>query len=152
LFYNKSPKAMIKNRFKRIFLPFIVFLIFLYPLLTFALKYCKAIFNDDIPISIEQHFTSPFSYIPLILFHLWFLFHLFLAPWRPDFAYENRRGNINHCRRSACQPGARLVALLVVLVGVSAGRAPHDCRAASKPASHFAFPERFRLLHRLGEI
>jgi hypothetical protein len=78
LFYNKSPKAMIKNRFKRIFLPFVVFLIFLYPLLTFALKYCKAIFNDDIPISIEQHFTSPFSYIPLILFHLWFLYFLFI--------------------------------------------------------------------------
>lgn len=78
LFYNKSPEQMIKNRFKRIFLPFLVFLFVLQPFNSFAVKYCLAVFNGEIPVQLGEHFSSPSSYIPFTLGHLWFLYYLFI--------------------------------------------------------------------------
>lgn len=78
LFFNKSPEQMIKNRFKRIFLPFLIFLIVLNPFTGYAFKYCKAVFDGQIPVTFAGHFSSPWSYVPFGLFHLWFLYYLFI--------------------------------------------------------------------------
>lgn len=78
LFFNKSPKQMLRNRFKRIFLPFLLFLFVLNPFVTYAYKYCKAVFNEEIPVALSTHFSSLWSYIPFGLFHLWFLYYLFI--------------------------------------------------------------------------
>ena len=79
LFFNKSPKQMLKNRFKRIFLPFVVFLVLLNPFILFAFNYCKAVFNGNPPLSFSKHFLSLWSYIPFSLYHLWFLYYLFIV-------------------------------------------------------------------------
>lgn len=78
LFLNKSPEQMLLNRFKRIFLPFLVFLILLRPLLSYAFKYCSAVFEGEVPITFIAHFSSLGSYIPYHLSHLWFLYYLFI--------------------------------------------------------------------------
>jgi len=82
LFYDRSPMQMIKNRFKRIFLPFIIFILLLTPIATIAIKYSKAIFNNNyiIHTSIIEVFGSikPFMFIPFSTMHLWFLYYLML--------------------------------------------------------------------------
>ena len=78
LFYKKSPEEMIKNRFRRIFLPFVVFLFVLQPLISYAFKYSNAVFNGEIPISLSKHFSSIWSYVPFTLGHLWFLYYLLI--------------------------------------------------------------------------
>jgi glucan biosynthesis protein C len=78
LFYDKSPEQMLKNRFKRIFLPFLIFLIVLNPFIMYAFKYCAAVFEGQIPIPLGEHFSSLWSYIPFGLFHLWFLYYLYI--------------------------------------------------------------------------
>lgn len=78
LFYNKGPGHMLKNRFKRIFLPFLVFLVVLNPFMRYAFKYCSAIFDGEIPVTIAGHFSSLWTYVPFGLFHLWFLYYLFI--------------------------------------------------------------------------
>lgn len=78
LYYTQGPEKMLKNRFRRIFLPFLVFLFALNPFVMYAFKYCKAVFNGETPVSSGIHFSSIWSYIPFGLFHLWFLYYLFL--------------------------------------------------------------------------
>lgn len=78
LFYNKSPEQMFKNRFRRIFLPFLIFLIVLNPFIMYAFKYCDAVFAEQVPITLGKHFSSLSSYVPFVLFHLWFLYYLFI--------------------------------------------------------------------------
>lgn len=78
LFFNKSPEQMLKNRFRRILLPFLVFLIILRPFLTFSFKYCSAIFDGETPVTFAEHFSSFRNYIPYSLSHLWFLYYLFI--------------------------------------------------------------------------
>jgi glucan biosynthesis protein C len=78
LFYNKSPNQMLKNRFRRIFLPFLVFLLLLQPVTSFAFKYYMALMNGEMPISLSKHFSNLWSYVPFSLGHLWFLYYLFI--------------------------------------------------------------------------
>jgi surface polysaccharide O-acyltransferase-like enzyme len=80
LFYNKSPKLMLKNRKKRVFFPFIVFLILLWPINAVGFTYSKMMlsgnvnaFNDALNI-----LGSPFAFIPPHTMHLWFLYYLFI--------------------------------------------------------------------------
>lgn len=78
LFFNKSPEQMVKNRFKRIFLPFLVFLFILYPVIYYAFKYSNAAFNGEIPMTLGELFSSIWNFIPFRLYHLWFLYYLSL--------------------------------------------------------------------------
>jgi glucan biosynthesis protein C len=78
LFFNKSPEQMLKNRFRRILLTVIVFLIILRPFSSFSFKYCVAIFDGEIPATFTEHFSSFENYIPYNLSHLWFLYYLFI--------------------------------------------------------------------------
>lgn len=78
LFINKSPEQMLKNRFRRILLPFLVFLFALRPFLSFSFKYCAAVFDGETPVPFTEHFSSLENYIPYNLSHLWFLYYLFI--------------------------------------------------------------------------
>lgn len=78
LFFNKGPEHMIKNRFKRIFLPFLCFLLVLRPLLVYAFKYCSAVFDGEDPMTFYELFSSIWNFVPLQLSHLWFLYYLFI--------------------------------------------------------------------------
>ncbi|WP_298520202.1 acyltransferase family protein [uncultured Kordia sp.] len=81
LFYERSPKKMIKNRIARIVFPFIVFLIILAPIVQFSFDYASQTFQGN-----EHALTNtlaPFSefnfYIPKSTSHLWFLYYLIYA-------------------------------------------------------------------------
>lgn len=78
LYYNKGPEQMLKNRARRILIPFLVFLCVLNPFIIYSFKYCNAVFNNETPITLGELFSSPWSYIPIKLFHLWFLYYLFI--------------------------------------------------------------------------
>ncbi len=78
LYFNKNPEQMIKNRFKRILIPFLVFVIVLCPFQKFAFIYCSSVFEGEVPVTLSDHFSLAGSYIPYRLSHLWFLYYLFL--------------------------------------------------------------------------
>ncbi|MDA9668971.1 acyltransferase family protein [bacterium] len=80
LFYDKNPLAMIKNRISRIILPFIVFIILLWPAIVFGFGYSMLIFSGETnPIQLIAAFFSGFDMlIPKFTFHLWFLYYLTL--------------------------------------------------------------------------
>ena len=79
LFYERKPSIMIKNRFFRVVLPFIVFIFLLWPTIIFGFGYTTLAF-----MGINNSFeliTSFFSFdllIPKYTFHLWFLYYLIL--------------------------------------------------------------------------
>ncbi|MCH2194880.1 acyltransferase family protein [Kordia sp.] len=81
LFYERSPKRMIKNRIARIVFPFILFLIILAPIVQFSFDYASLTLQGN-----EHALTTtlaPFSefnfYIPKSTSHLWFLYYLIYA-------------------------------------------------------------------------
>ncbi len=74
LFYERGLFKMIKNRVKRIILPFIVFIFSLSPILAFAFTYTKLVFEGDI----STLTLSPGIIIPRHTLHLWFLYYLSL--------------------------------------------------------------------------
>jgi hypothetical protein len=80
LFYDKNPLAMIKNRISRIILPFIVFIILLWPAIVFGFGYSMLIFSGETnPIQVIAAFFSGVDMlIPKFTFHLWFLYYLTL--------------------------------------------------------------------------
>ena len=80
LFYERKPLTMIKNRISRIVLPFIVFVILLWPIIVFTFSYTELLFDGNknaMGITLS-YFNSPFILIPESTFHLWFLFYLSL--------------------------------------------------------------------------
>ena len=76
LFYKRGRDRMIRNRVKRIFLPFVVFLVLLYPITVFALDYVKSIFSGS-PNPFQESMGLDLL-IPTFTIHLWFLYYLFL--------------------------------------------------------------------------
>jgi glucan biosynthesis protein C len=80
LFYDRGALQILKNRFSRIVLPFIVFLLILYPLCNLAREYTALIFSGS-AIASEATiatFSFPESLIPETTKHLWFLYYLIL--------------------------------------------------------------------------
>lgn len=72
LFYDRSPSTMISQRFKRIVLPFIIFLIVLHPIIYHAYDYMIQSFGlVDFP-------NVLFRWLPNITYHLWFLYYLIM--------------------------------------------------------------------------
>ena len=71
LFYERGSQAMIKNRMKRIVLPFIVFLLLLHPLIILALDFTAVSFGTSL-----SEISTSLTYLPLITYHLWFLYYL----------------------------------------------------------------------------
>lgn len=78
LFYERKPKKMIKNRIARILLPFVVFVILLWPTIIFSFSYTNAIFdgNENAFADTLSMFSNPSIFIPKATFHLWFLYYL----------------------------------------------------------------------------
>lgn len=79
LFYERSPRRMLINRFKRIVLPFIVFLFLLHPILQFTFGSAVFRFTGESDVytkawvfAVEQGFFSNNAS------HLWFLYYLAL--------------------------------------------------------------------------
>jgi hypothetical protein len=78
LFYERKPLKMLKNRTTRIVLPFLVFLILLWPTIVFSFDSTGLIFEDSTNALAETlaNFSSLGILIPQSTFHLWFLYYL----------------------------------------------------------------------------
>ncbi|MGH1339297.1 MAG: acyltransferase family protein [Aureispira sp.] len=78
LYYERSPESMLKNRFKRIVVPFIVFLLVLWPFV--AASVFAALIAFDIPFPDTGGDGSAEiglrALLPMNTFHLWFLYYL----------------------------------------------------------------------------
>lgn len=78
LFYERGPQKMMKNRFQRLVLPFVVFLFILTPFIQFAFYFSLAAM-EGIANPWEQavQFSSSLkAFIPTQTSHLWFLYYL----------------------------------------------------------------------------
>ncbi len=80
LFYDRTPMLMIKNRIRRIGYPFVVFLLFLWPITLFSFTYTNAVFSQaENPLGIAlAEFTELSAFLPKKTLHLWFLYYLML--------------------------------------------------------------------------
>lgn len=77
LFYERSPKIMLQNRFKRVLLPFIVFVILMWPILGSSYLITFEAFTGDAAPQASGGFSIALL-IPQSSFHLWFLQYLFM--------------------------------------------------------------------------
>lgn len=78
LFYDRSPNKMIINRVKRIVLPFILFVILLWPLVMLGFSYSQQIFGLTHNYTFSSFFENPSNLIPQRTMHLWFLYYLIM--------------------------------------------------------------------------
>jgi glucan biosynthesis protein C len=80
LFYDRGTLQIIKNRFSRIVLPFVLFLLLLYPFVRLANSYTKLRFSGSNTAfaSALDYFSSPSSLLPNFTWHMWFLYYLIL--------------------------------------------------------------------------
>ncbi|WP_420317274.1 acyltransferase family protein [Ekhidna sp.] len=72
LFYERSPRVMIKQRLKRIVLPFVIFLLILHPVIYHSYEFMIDSFE------LEAFADIPFRWFPNITYHLWFLYYLIM--------------------------------------------------------------------------
>lgn len=77
LFYERSPKLMLQNRFKRVLLPFAVFVILMWPILGSSYLITYEAFTGDVAPQASEGFSIALL-IPQSSFHLWFLQYLFM--------------------------------------------------------------------------
>lgn len=88
LFYERSPGRMLVNRFNRLVLPFIVFVILLWPLVTLAFSYSNEVFGYtgtiDSAVGLFYKdtelatFTNIANLVPATTMHLWFVYYLIM--------------------------------------------------------------------------
>lgn len=88
LFYERSPSRMIRNRFHRLVLPMLVFVVLLWPLVVLGFSWSNAIFGwDETFDSVMEHmfvgitlesFREFDTWIPQTTMHLWFLYYLIM--------------------------------------------------------------------------
>jgi glucan biosynthesis protein C len=80
LFFERTPKKMLKNRIDRILYPFLIFILILAPSLVFATSYSIEMFsNNSNPfMAALEPFNSLANWLPSRTYHLWFLYYLFL--------------------------------------------------------------------------
>jgi len=78
IFFEKSPLAMLKNRMVRILLPFIVFMVLLWPIIVFVWVYCLSIMaGGTAPVTEAWNvMKNGTTYVPTNTVHLWFLYYL----------------------------------------------------------------------------
>jgi glucan biosynthesis protein C len=81
LFFERSPKKMIKNRVDRLLYPFVVFVFLLWPTIIFSFGYTATVFavSDTATETALAPYLSLFGIlVPQSTFHLWFLYYLLL--------------------------------------------------------------------------
>jgi len=78
LFYERSPRAMVMNRVKRLVLPFAVSVFLLWPVVVFAWTVTTATMKgSQAPLAVGLGpFTTLASLVPSNTMHLWFLLYL----------------------------------------------------------------------------
>lgn len=77
LFYERSVVSVVKNRTRRIVLPFIVFVMFLWPFMGSSYMFAHMAFTGIIMPEAAEPFRLS-NFIPQNLFHLWFLYYLIM--------------------------------------------------------------------------
>ena len=81
ILYRKGHYEMLVNRFKRIFMPLIIFAWPIWILITFSTKFNETRYENDILSSLKksffQYINDPWTLIPWETMHLWFLSLLF---------------------------------------------------------------------------
>ena len=78
LFYERSSVKMLKNRVNRILIPFLVFLVILWPLVMMGFTYSNLVFageNNPLEATLAT-FSELQNFIPERTMHLWFLYYL----------------------------------------------------------------------------
>ncbi|MFK7799250.1 MAG: acyltransferase family protein [Aureispira sp.] len=80
LFYERGFIEMLKNRTSRVLYPFVVFLLLMYPIVTFSRKYEKAVFagSEQAVEAAASYFPNFLTFLPHSILHLWFLYYLIL--------------------------------------------------------------------------
>jgi peptidoglycan/LPS O-acetylase OafA/YrhL len=80
LFYERSPRRMIKNRMNRITYPFLVFVFLLFVPVMGGMDWTEAVFagNPEALQLASQQFTSLSGLLPSRTMHLWFLYYLIM--------------------------------------------------------------------------
>ncbi|OEK01177.1 hypothetical protein BFP97_06475 [Roseivirga sp. 4D4] len=73
LFYERGPRAMMKNRLRRILMPFGVFLLLLHPIIISAWTYT----SETMGVSVSRMLTT-MTWLPGMTYHLWFLYYLLM--------------------------------------------------------------------------
>lgn len=77
LFYKKGPQALLKNRFQRIVLPFVVGVLIIWPVVQAAVIFSLAVFaGESHPFFKAGEAITSFAFIPFKMAHLWFLYFL----------------------------------------------------------------------------
>jgi glucan biosynthesis protein C len=77
LFYKKGPKALFKNRFQRIVLPFIACVFLLLPINQITVAYSLAVVKGSAdPFGVAWQAAKNLPIIPEKMGHLWFLYFL----------------------------------------------------------------------------
>ena len=77
LFYKMEFLKMVKNRIKRVFFPFFVFVFLFFPINTFVWTYLDS-FNRGVvnPLEYSLNFTIKGNLLPTDTMHFWFLYYL----------------------------------------------------------------------------
>ncbi|MCB0382168.1 MAG: acyltransferase family protein [Psychroserpens sp.] len=80
LFYERGSKKMFKNRMNRILLPFLVFVVVLFPFVRGGMRYTLKVFEGNINAfsEVAAMFASFSDFIPARTMHLWFLYYLIM--------------------------------------------------------------------------
>ncbi len=80
LFYERSPRAMVRNRLSRVVYPFLAFLFLLWPTVVFAWVYTTGAMNASTAPLVDALLAllNPLVFIPANPMHLWFLEYLIL--------------------------------------------------------------------------
>ena len=110
ILYRKGHYEMLVNRFKRIFMPLIIFAWPIWILITFSTKFNEARYENDILSSLKQSFfqyiNEPWTLIPWETMHLWFLSLLFGMSL---FSYFLRNRFLNNLFLKQTKVGIRLI-------------------------------------------
>jgi len=105
LFYERSPRAMVRNRLSRIVYPFIVFVFLLWPPVVFAWVFTSSAMTGA-AAPLEQAvgtFSNPLVFIPTNPMHLWFLDYLIVlsfAGWLLGMLLKRSPAASSHIRRA----------------------------------------------------
>jgi hypothetical protein len=98
LFYERSQKVMLQNRLNRIVLPFVVFVILLWPLVNLSWTYTFSVMHGAAwPLDRALRIFSKLPVLPTKDMHLWFLYYLIfysMAGWFLESILE-KSGNVH---------------------------------------------------------
>ncbi len=108
--YRKGHYEMLNNRFKRIFLPLIIFAWPTWILVTYSTKFNELRYENKISESLKQSFfqytNEPWTIFPWETMHLWFL-SLLVGMSLLSYALKNRLSNSIFLR--LCKESVRLI-------------------------------------------